>query len=62
MQERRKRVLAISTGSKAVDAMLGGKILDGKVNIRNLSLAFAGGFMSQSITEGKLEPSRGAFV
>jgi RecA/RadA recombinase len=62
MQERRKRVLAISTGSKAVDAMLGGKILDGNVNIRNLSLAFAGGLMSQSITEGKLEPSRGAFV
>ena len=57
MQEKRKRVLVISTGSKAVDAMLGGKSLDSKVKVNNIEFRFAGGVMSQSITEGKYNPA-----
>jgi RecA/RadA recombinase len=53
LQERRKRVLTISTGSKVVDAMLGGKFHNGKLKVHSVNLAFTGGLISQSITEGK---------
>ena len=43
MQERRKRVLAISTGSKAVDAMLGGKSLNGSVKVNKIEPRFLRG-------------------
>ena len=40
LQERRKRVLTISTGSKVVDAMLGGKFHDGKLKVHNVESSF----------------------
>jgi len=43
MQERRKRVLTISTGSKAVDAMLGGKSLDDSVKVNKIESRFLRG-------------------
>jgi hypothetical protein len=48
--------MSISTGSKSVDAILGGAS-DQRSTSQNEYLApFVGGIMSQSISEGKLSP------
>ncbi|TFK56690.1 hypothetical protein OE88DRAFT_47853 [Heliocybe sulcata] len=49
VQDKRKRVLAISTGSKSVDAILGGASTAGTGTLFN---RITGGIMSQSISEG----------
>ncbi|TFK30869.1 hypothetical protein FA15DRAFT_36198 [Coprinopsis marcescibilis] len=51
VQDKRKRVVAISTGSKLVDAILGGE-LNPRVYCQFYVDCLAGGIMSQSITEG----------
>ena len=51
VQEKRKRVLLISTGSKAVDTALGGGSSSLLVNCVTQAVC-SGGIMSQSITEG----------
>ncbi|KAI0264702.1 Rad51-domain-containing protein [Gloeopeniophorella convolvens] len=53
LQEKRKRVLVVSTGSKSVDGMLGGAST-GVHLIRDVDLRPTGGLTSQSITEGRL--------
>lgn len=50
VQDKRKRVLCISTGSKSVDAVLGGESLPPSAS--SLSHLASGGIMSQSISEG----------
>ena len=55
VQDKRRRVLLISTGSKSVDAMLGGDYFYFRNPPTIVSLCiFQGGIMSQSISEGKL--------
>lgn len=54
VQEKRRRVLTISTGSKAVDNALGGECMHIRHNCSRLSSLVLGGLMSQSITEGML--------
>jgi hypothetical protein len=52
VQDKRKRVLVISTGSKSVDGMLGGKPTN-YTHSRFFLHGQIGGIMSQSLTEGK---------
>ena len=55
VQDKRRRVLLISTGSKSVDAMLGGDYFYFRIPPIIVGLCiFQGGIMSQSISEGKL--------
>ncbi|KAH9053192.1 Rad51-domain-containing protein, partial [Lactarius vividus] len=72
LQEKRKRVLAISTGSKSVDAMLGGKLFYGEYRTGKTQLAHtlsvvaqlppelggASGKVAYIDTEGTFRPDR----
>lgn len=51
VQDKRKRVMSISTGSKSVDVILGGKSFFTSPPI-SLNVPVQGGIMSQSISEG----------
>jgi len=57
IQEKRKRVNIISTGSKNVDGILGGMQLD---TTETIDLTCQGGLMSQSISEGNRSPQCGS--
>ena len=62
MQERRKRVLTISTGSKAVDAMLGGKSLNGSVKVNTIESRFLRGIHVAVHHRRKVQSCLGAVV